>query len=869
MRILFLVCALLSPLPTSSLAWGAVRPVQARAAGEFRSTSAGFAITKPGEDWSEKTEPGPFGIRSLSMSPPESGGKVAFSIQILPTSSLGPGSAADQRDTVLQQIQGLPSFRDVEAIDLELLGKTVPGLLLDQESAGLVYRVKQAYLVENGILYKFQFHAPKSDFRKLEQDFERSLSSFRTVPFDEASKRSIRLTDLAKRCGSEVQQHTDWEQAAQQAEAQGKQIVVTVQAVSGFDVNDGIARGPLMDRDVVALLQSRFVVLRWKKGMGAPFEDQALFGLGPSTFGSGMLVVRPDGSVLKQVFVLDGTAVYDVLLVALEDSAGVSIPRPRAGAARAEQIQFLLGSGQLEAAAELLAHPTKEDAGALDAYLRADLLRLRRDGPRAIEAILQALELLDADEDKDQELRARCELLHTKLLTSTGRAVAAEALLDGLLGGQASEALRAEQLFLKGALRLQAKDRKAAELAWQPLIEEHPESPWAWLVSAAIGGALWEIDLYPNLEWASPDHRRLIELPEPMELGKGAQTIDSMVQGALNYLIAAQQADGSWLVASAYGDTDPLGDDFDLAATAIGGRALLRIPKNTEARSAATRALEWLHRRRQLLEQREAPPVVFMDYAVWSRSYGVFFLADCLDAGLGEQSAVRELLALYLVDLVDRQQPNGGWSYYLSGKAGEGATPQSISFTTATVVMALERAQGLGFDLPKRTLKRGLDCLEAMRSPHGTFGYFLNGRSVKTGQRTSDGVEASAARGPVCSLALIRGERESGRDLDERLELYIEHLDAFGAQRRKALMHAGEHTQGSHYLLYDYSTAAEALVEPRAKSASKKLVRKTREAILAQLRACQNRDGSFVDNPLIGADAGTGLALSCLLDLAR
>ncbi|MHC4822600.1 MAG: hypothetical protein ACYTEP_01115 [Planctomycetota bacterium] len=39
------------------------------------------------------------------------------------------------------------------------------------------------------------------------------------------------------------------------------------------------------------------------------------------------------------------------------------------------------------------------------------------------------------------------------------------------------------------------------------------------------------------------------------------------------------------------------------------------------------------------------------------------------------------------------------------------------------------------------------------------------------------------------------------------------------------------------------------------------------DAILRQVRACRNVDGSFLDNPLLGVDSATGLALQALLDL--
>jgi len=175
-----------------------------------------------------------------------------------------------------------------------------------------------------------------------------------------------------------------------------------------------------------------------------------------------------------------------------------------------------------------------------------------------------------------------------------------------------------------------------------------------------------------------------------------------------------------------------------------------------------------------------------------------------------------------------------------------------------------------GADVDPDRLARGLRCLEQLRSPEGTFAYFLHGADVEQGSLSGTSPQGSAARGPACALALVRGSREQSSDLNARFEMYVEHLDGFGAQRRKALMHAGAFTQGSHYLLYDYSTASEALLQAVADGGiPERLAKKVHKAILQQVRACRNQDGSFVDNPLMGVDTASGLALQALLDLQK
>ena len=593
---------------------------------EFRSAAAGFAVSKPTSDWTLETKPGDFGISHLGMSPAESGPAVKFSIEISAAGKLDPNLAESQRDTLLEQVKPLDAIRNGKPLKLDVAGRSVPGLQLDQESAGTVYHLRQAYLIENGLLYKFQFYAPKSDYDSYADAFALALDSFELIPFDEETGRSMELVFLASMCGSEVEQLTDWNLASKKAQDEDKLILVTVQAVSGFDMNDRIARGPLMDPDVVGLLQSRFVVLRWRRGMGAPFESQDVFGMSASTFGSGLLVVEPDGNVVKQIFVLQGTAVYDVLLSALKEHGSSVQATPEMS--QTDRIEFLLKTGQLDAAEAALDKARAGGVSARDAWLLAELHRLRRNGPQGLDAVNTALSRIDKRSNGDDKLRFECELLRAKLLTATGDAMAAETLVDSMLEAanlQNSPSLRAESLFLKGSLRLQAKESAGAEAAWKTLISDHPESRWSWVAAAAMGSPLWQFELTPSLSWPSAQDRRLIELPPSMYTKRGKFTIQSMIQQGAEYLLKHQQSNGSWQSTTSYGKAGPLGHDFDLAATAIGGRALLRLPRNSNARDAARRALDWMLNRRKLLEEREAPPVVFMDYAVWSKSYGVFF----------------------------------------------------------------------------------------------------------------------------------------------------------------------------------------------------------------------------------------------------
>jgi hypothetical protein len=113
-----------------------------------------------------------------------------------------------------------------------------------------------------------------------------------------------------------------------------------------------------------------------------------------------------------------------------------------------------------------------------------------------------------------------------------------------------------------------------------------------------------------------------------------------------------------------------------------------------------------------------------------------------------------------------------------------------------------------------------------------------------------------AGRGPLCALALLRAGREDRGALKRRLEIFAEHAATLGAERGKGLMHTGADAQGSHYILYDWATAAEAAAELPPEEAAR-----YRRVIVDQLLACRTDDGAFLDNPILGRDLGAALAL--------
>jgi hypothetical protein len=122
----------------------------------------------------------------------------------------------------------------------------------------------------------------------------------------------------------------------------------------------------------------------------------------------------------------------------------------------------------------------------------------------------------------------------------------------------------------------------------------------------------------------------------------------------------------------------------------------------------------------------------------------------------------------------------------------------------------------------------------------------------------------AAARSPVCALALVRGGRLPAEELSGALQVFVEHSAGYDKELGKALMHTGAAGQGSHYLLFDYMTAAATVATLPAEERVK-----YREPLLAVLLHARTDDGAFLDNPLLGRATGAALGVLALIALER
>ena len=820
------VISALSILPAALLL---AAPSQARG-DVWEDAERGFRIERPGRDWGfrEQSEAGTF---VLDVHLPGAPG-VGVYVEVRPDTGETPDQLASE---AARRIEGEDTYSDFERGEERLARRAAPVASVTYRAEwGTAYRIRQAFLVEGGLRYLLQRHAPADEYAERERELDGILATFELLRADEETLARRKVSALAARCGTEIDWEERWARASRRARDEDKLILVHVRSYPGFDLTDAARLGLFMEPEVVELVNERFVALRHGSRTRAPYEARESYGMSPSTFGEALLAVTPEGEVVRQTSTVQREAAFDFLLECVARHPGYrGAPTPD-GLGPLERAERHLARGEHEAAAALLEGRSSERAH----FLKAGLHARRREG----EAALAELSRAGSGDDVAHE--------RIDLLLRLGRDGEAREIAAGL------DASDPTARFWTGVLDQRAGDYEAAGETWRWLIERHPESRWAWKAAALRESTGQRLGFRLRTEWRTPDVLAAMRRPDPAPLPPSRAA--EAERAALAFLLERQRTDGSWLapsqVATGPREESHPPDPFVDAIAAIAGRALLLHADEPGALEAVERALAFLlasHARALAADERPA----YMDYTVYSASWTLWFLADCLEAELGDRRELREVMRNLVDHLAALQQSNGGWSYYLTREIESGAAPasQSISFVTALVSLALHRAGEAGVSVPSRVRQKGLDVLEAMRDEQGFFEYM---RHPGAGRPNAGPPGGAAGRSPVCELALFRAGRSDLDRLDSALESFARHRDGLAQELGKALMHAGPDTQGSHYLMFDYTFAAAAVGELPEEERGR-----LRTLVLELILDARSTEGGFRDTPINGWAYGTAMAL--------
>lgn len=235
------------------------------------------------------------------------------------------------------------------------------------------------------------------------------------------------------------------------------------------------------------------------------------------------------------------------------------------------------------------------------------------------------------------------------------------------------------------------------------------------------------------------------------------------MQRGLSFLIAHQNPDGSWGSArrtkglNIYAPTPGAFHAFQTGATALALSALLEVRAarpgwNTpQLRQAMDRGEDWIFVHLPTL--RRATPDAL--YNVWGHAYALQALAHMYARKPQDQARRQEILRLarLQIELLGRYETvDGGWGYYDFHLGSQKPAGPSLSFVSATVLVALHDAQSLGLEVPEGLVDRAVASIQRQRLPHFSYlyGEYLRWNPLHPVNRPA----GSLGRSQVCNLAL-------------------------------------------------------------------------------------------------------------------
>ncbi len=345
-----------------------------------------------------------------------------------------------------------------------------------------------------------------------------------------------------------------------------------------------------------------------------------------------------------------------------------------------------------------------------------------------------------------------------------------------------------------------------------------------------------------------------------------ASDVGEIIDAAVAWLVANQEENGAWgshhsprpieVLASVPGSQDA----FRIATTALVVTALQECPRAGEAgERACSRAIDYL------LENYDVKRQSGLEhYNVWSFGYTLQAFGERLAAQPEHPRAARMRAACEcLLEKLGRYQTlDGGWGYLsIQDVPTYQPSDTSMSFTTATILVGLDRVRRAGIELPERMIERSVDHVLRSRLPDGAF---LYGEYLK--YRPRHGInerKGSACRNPLCHYALALFGVEPAPDaFEESLrDLLVRHAGFQKAAVRRPIPHESWYSISGYFYLYGHAYAAyvlETLPEP--------VQRALWPELLQALLHCRQPDGSFWDYPLYSYHQpyGTAFALIAL-----
>jgi hypothetical protein len=355
--------------------------------------------------------------------------------------------------------------------------------------------------------------------------------------------------------------------------------------------------------------------------------------------------------------------------------------------------------------------------------------------------------------------------------------------------------------------------------------------------------------------------------PKPITPPK-REDIEAAIKRGQAFLLEVQNKDGSWGSATQtkdlniYAPAPGAHQAFRTGVTALCLCALLETgaPGDAAVQSAIDRGENWMFER--LPELRRATPDAL--YNVWGHAYAIEALVKLLGRKPDDHERAERIKKLIETqfDFLDRYESvDGGWGYYDFRAHTKKPSTDSISFTTATVLIAFHDAQAAGIKPPQKLVDRGVASIKRQLKHDFSYlyGEYLKWQPMHPVNRPG----GSLGRSQACNLALRFWGDE--RITDEVLKVWLDRLVArnlwLDIGRKRPIPHESWFAVAGYFFYYGHYYAA--LCIDQLSPAERPYFQDHLAVLLLPL---QEKDGSWWDYPLYNyhQQYGTAFALMSL-----
>ncbi len=348
-----------------------------------------------------------------------------------------------------------------------------------------------------------------------------------------------------------------------------------------------------------------------------------------------------------------------------------------------------------------------------------------------------------------------------------------------------------------------------------------------------------------------------------------AEAIEKSIGGGVEFLLLRQNKNGSWGSArntkglNIFAPVPGAHHAFRAAVTSLCISALIASgDKRKEVSRAIDRGEAWLHE--HLPSVRRATPVAI--YNNWAHAYSIQALVAMYGRrpeDTDRRVKIKQLIQQQ-VDMLGRYEcVDGGWAYYDFAAHTKKPSGSSISFVTATALVALAEARQIGCEIPKKLTDRALASIRRQRKPDFSYCYSERGKWRPMHPINRPG--GSLGRSQVCNLAMCLWEDE--QTTKAVLTTWLDRLFArnlwLDMGRKRPVPHESWFAVAGYFFYYGHYYAALCIerVDPSERP-------RFQDHLAHLLLGLQEKDGSWWDFPLYDYHQQYGTAFA-LMSLAR